>query len=115
MLKFQFAVAFILICLLPVAHAWTDSVVQENWELARREQREAASTGGLSLNLKSSWRRDMEKAGALSRTGPYRVALPLASFGGDNGPKLVLTYMPRARDGLGADRSVMVFLRINLD
>lgn len=115
MLKIQFAIAFFLICLLPVAHAWNDRLLAENWDLARREQREAASTGGLSLNLKSSWRQDLEKAGALSRTGPYRVALPLASFGGDNGPKLLLTYLPRARNGLGSDRSVMLFLRINLD
>ena len=40
---------------------------------------------------------------------------PLASFGGDNGPKLLMTYLPRARNGLGSDRSVMLFLRINLD
>lgn len=115
MLKCQLIIAFILICLLPAAHAWNDSLLKENWEYARREQREAASTGGLSLNLKSSWRSDLEKSGALSRSGPYRVALPLASLGGDQGPKLVLTYLPRARDGLGADRSLMVFLRINLD
>ena len=115
MLKAQFAIAFFLICLLPVAHAWNDRLLAENWDLARREQREAATTGGLSLNLKSSWRQDLEKTGALSRTGPYRVALPLASFGGDNGPKLLLTYLPRARNGLGSDRTVMVFLRINLD
>jgi hypothetical protein len=115
MLKVQFAIAFILVCMLPAAHAWNDRLLGENWELARREQREAASSGGLSLNLKSSWRQDMEKSGVLSRTGPYRVALPLASFGGDNGPKLLMTYLPRARDGLGSDRSVMLFLRINLD
>lgn len=115
MLKVQFASACILACLLPAAHAWNDRLLAENWDLARREQRDAASTGGLSLNLKSSWRQDMEKSGVLSRTGPYRVALPLASFGGDNGPKLLMTYLPRARNGLGSDRSVMLFLRINLD
>jgi hypothetical protein len=115
MLKVQFAIAFILICMLPAAHAGNEGQLGETWELAGRQQREAASTDGLSLNLKSSWRRDLEKSGALSRTGPYRVALPLASFGGDNGPKLVVTYLPRARDGLGANRSVMIFLRINID
>ena len=115
MLKCQFVIAVILVCLVPFAYAWNESVLLENWESAPRDQREAASTGGLSLNLKSSWRRDLEKSGALSRSGPYRVALPLASFGGDNGPKLVLTYLPRARDGLGADKSLIVFLRVNLD
>ncbi|MFL6716575.1 MAG: hypothetical protein ACJ8G3_09460 [Burkholderiaceae bacterium] len=115
MLKVQFAIAFILICMLPVVHAGNEGQPGENWELAGSQQREAASTSGLSLNLKPSWRQDLEKSGALSRTGPYRVALPLASLGGNNGPKLVVTYLPRAREGLGADRSVMIFLRINLD
>jgi hypothetical protein len=81
---------------------------------ARRLECNPARTGGLSFNLRSSWRSDLEKSGALSRVGPYRVALPLASFGG-NGPKLVLTYLPRMRDGMGAEKAVMLFLRMNVD
>lgn len=108
--------ALILTCMLPSARAWNEAVRLADWEAVRGERETSSSSraGALSLNLASSWRRDLERSGALSRVGPYRVALPLASFG-DNGPRLLLTYMPRARDGLGADRSLMLFLRINLD
>jgi hypothetical protein len=70
---------------------------------------------GASLNLDTSgeWRRQLEKAGVLSRTGPFRVALPLASFG-DNGPKLMFTYVPHMKDDAGS-KVFMLFMRFNLE
>jgi hypothetical protein len=114
MLKFQFAIALILFCILKVVHAESQNYLLEDWNLVRGEGADPARTGGLSFNLRSNWRSDLEKSGALSRVGPYRVGLPLASFG-DNGPKLVLTYLPRSRDGIGSNKAVMLFLRINID
>jgi hypothetical protein len=114
MLKFPLAIALILLCILKIAHAQSQNYLLEDWSANRGEAADPARTGGLSFNLRSNWRSDLEKSGALSRFGPYRVGLPLASFG-DNGPKLVLTYLPRPRDGLGADKAVMLFLRINID
>jgi hypothetical protein len=73
------------------------------------------SDPGPTLNLDSNaaLRRDLEKSGVLSRTGPFRVALPIASFG-DNGPKLMFTYVPRMKDDAGS-KVFMLFMRINLD
>ena len=36
MLKVQFAIAFILICMLPAAHAGNEGQLGETWELAGR-------------------------------------------------------------------------------
>jgi hypothetical protein len=114
MLKFQLAIVLILFCMLRIVHAENQNFRLEDWNAIRGEIADPARTGGLSFNLRSSWRSDLEKSGALSRVGPYRVALPLASFGG-NGPKLVLTYLPRMRDGMGGEKAVMLFLRMNVD
>jgi hypothetical protein len=67
----------------------------------------------ITLDMNSNLRRDMESAGILSRTGPYRFALPLASFG-DKGPKLLFTYVPRMKDGV-ASKVFMFVVRINID
>ena len=114
MLKFQLATALILLGILQAARAGHRDILLQDWEAFRGEAAPPPAAGGLTFNLRSSWRRDLEKSGALSRVGPYRVALPLASFG-DKGPKLLLTYVPRARDGMGADKTVMLLLRMHLD
>lgn len=51
----------------------------------------------ITLDKKSDLRRDLDSAGILDRTGPYRFALPVASFG-EKGPKLLFTYIPRMKD-----------------
>lgn len=66
-----------------------------------------------ALDSNSELRRSLISSGVLSRTGPYRVALPLASFG-ENGPKLLFTYVPRMRDGAGS-KVFMFFIRMNID
>jgi hypothetical protein len=63
------------------------------------------------LNFDQSWRQDLERSGVLSRTGPYRFALPLAQIG-ENGPMLHFTYVPRTGAGSGV---YLFFVRINLD
>jgi hypothetical protein len=68
---------------------------------------------GMNLDVGSQWRRDLEKSGVLSRTGPFRVALPLVSFG-DKGPKLMFTYVPRMKDDAGS-KVFMLFLRFNME
>jgi hypothetical protein len=74
------------------------------------------SDAGPTLNLDtgSAWRRDLEKAGIISHTGPFRVALPVASFGGDRGPKLMFTYVPHMKDDAGS-KVFMLFMRFNLE
>jgi hypothetical protein len=76
------------------------------YELSQRNQ-------DMTLDRTSSLRRDLESAGVLSRTGPYRVALPLASLG-EKGPKLLFTYVPRMKDGVGS-KVFMLLVRINID
>lgn len=66
-----------------------------------------------NLDTNSDLRRELYSAGILSRTGPYRVALPLASFG-EKGPKLLFTYVPRMKDGV-ASKVFMFVVRINID
>jgi hypothetical protein len=114
MLKLQLMIALILFCMLHVVHAEDGNFLLGDWNAIQGEVVDPAHTGGLSFNLRSNWRSDLEKSGALSRIGPYRVGLPLASFG-DKGPKLVLTYMPRVRYGMGTNKAVMLFLRFDID
>jgi hypothetical protein len=76
------------------------------YQLSQRNQ-------DMTLDRTSSLRRDLESAGVLSRTGPYRVALPLASLG-EKGPKLLFTYVPRMKDGVGS-KVFMFLVRINID
>src|SRR5690348_4981590 len=94
MLKSGPALACFCIGVLGMANAWSQPL--QSWE---NEDRYALSPPAeKSLDMKQSWRQDLEKAGVLNRYSPYRVALPLMSFG-DNGPKLLVTYVPRMRDG----------------
>jgi hypothetical protein len=102
-------VAFFCTGALAIANAWSQPL--QLWE---DENRYGSSVqAGKSLDVNQHWRRDLEKAGVLSRNSPYRVALPLVSFG-DNGPKLLLTYVPRMKDGSGS-KTVLLFLRFNID
>ena len=71
------------------------------------------AANGMNLDSAGEWRRELEKSGVLSRTGPFRVALPLASFG-DKGPKLMFTYVPRMKDDAGS-KVFMLFLRFNVE
>ena len=66
-----------------------------------------------SLNVDTSLRKDLERAGVISRTGPFRVALPVARFG-ENGPKLMFTYVPHMKDDAGS-KVFMLFMRFDLD
>lgn len=66
-----------------------------------------------TLDRNSDLRRDVDSAGILNRTLPYRFAMPLASFG-ENGPKLLFTYVPRMRDGVSS-KVFMFLVRINID
>jgi len=66
-----------------------------------------------AFDTNSDLRRELDSAGILSRTGPYRLALPLASFG-EKGPKLLFTYVPRMKDGV-ASKVFMFVVRINTD
>src|SRR6476619_553511 len=68
---------------------------------------------GMNLDRKTELDRYLRSSGILSRTGPYRVALPLASFG-TNGPQLLFTYVPRMKDG-GGSKVFMFFIRMNID
>jgi hypothetical protein len=94
---------------LAAASAWSQPL--QLWD--EESHYGASPQAGKSLDVSQHWRRDLEKAGVLSKNSPYRVALPLVSFG-DNGPKLLLTYVPRMRDG-GASKTVLLFLRFNID
>lgn len=55
------------------------------------------------------WKKNLERKGIIDRSlpRPYRVALPLASFG-DDGPKLMFTYAP-------ATKAPVIFIKIELD
>ena len=66
-----------------------------------------------ALERNSELARYLNSAGILNRTGPYRIALPLASFG-EHGPKLLFTYVPRMKDGTGS-KVFMFFIRADLD
>lgn len=68
---------------------------------------------GAALERNSELARYLNSAGILSRTGPYRIALPLASFG-EHGPKLLFTYVPRMKDGTGS-KVFMFFIRAEID
>lgn len=59
------------------------------------------------------WRAALLRKGILSDTGPYRVALPLATYG-DDGPRLLFTYIPRMKDGVG-NRVLMFMIKADLD
>ena len=76
------------------------------YELSQRNQE-------MTLDRKSDLRRDLDNAGILNRTGPYRFALPVASFG-EKGPKLLFTYIPRTKDGV-ASKVFMFVVRMNID
>jgi hypothetical protein len=92
-----------------MANAWSQPL-----QLWQEESHYGSSVqAGKSLDVTQNWRRDLEKAGVLSKNSPYRVALPLVSFG-DNGPKLLVTYVPRMKDGSGS-KTVLLFLRFNID
>lgn len=64
-------------------------------------------------NIGKKWVADLEQAGFVNRSlrGPYRVAVPLVSFG-HAGPRLMLTYarkLPGSSDG-----GVLIFMHIPL-
>ena len=66
-------------------------------------------------NVGREWVAELEQSGIVNRSlrGPYRVALPLMSFG-HRGPMLMLTYvhrMPGATQGKG----VLLFVNIPID
>lgn len=67
----------------------------------------------MTFDKNSDLRRDLDSAGILDRTGPYRFALPVASFG-EKGPKLLFTFIPRMKDGV-ASKVFMFVVRINID
>jgi hypothetical protein len=71
-----------------------------------------AASRSLYSSLNSNRREELEKAGILNRNGPYRVALPLASFG-ENGPKLLFTYIPRMKDNSGS-KVFMFYVKMEL-
>jgi hypothetical protein len=58
------------------------------------------------------WIGDLERAGIVNRAlpAPYRIALPLASFG-DNGPTLMFTYA-RTLPGTSAAAGPLLFINI---
>lgn len=109
MLKSVLTLACFCIGVLGMANAWSQSL-----QLRGDQNHYALSPpADKTLDVRESWRQDLEKAGVLSRNSPYRVALPLVSFG-ENGPKLLVTYVPRMRDGSGS-KTVLLFLRFNID
>jgi hypothetical protein len=55
------------------------------------------------------WKKNLEQKGIIDRSlpAPYRVALPLASFG-DKGPKIMFTYAP-------STKAPLVFIKLELN
>lgn len=65
-------------------------------------------------NTGREWVADLERTGIINRSlrGPYRIAVPLMSFG-DAGPKLMLTY---ARRLPGQEKKgVLLFIHIPME
>ena len=67
----------------------------------------------MTLARNRALQRDLSNAGILDRAGPYRFAMPVASFG-EKGPKLLFAYVPRMNDGVGS-KVFMFVVRINID
>ena len=65
-------------------------------------------------NTGREWVADLERTGLVNRSlrGPYRIAVPLMSFGAA-GPKLMITYA-RKLPGQG-DNGVLLFVNIPLE
>jgi hypothetical protein len=62
------------------------------------------------------WLADLERAGIFNRSmpTPYRVAIPLMRFGGENGPILKLTYA-RTLPGSSGVPGPLLFMQIPLE
>jgi hypothetical protein len=79
---------------------------------------EARCQSELPMLLKvqrENWKASLERQGYIDRSlpAPYRVAMPLMSFG-DRGPKVMFTYAPTL-PGTNQRQVFLLFIKIPID
>ena len=111
-MKTMFAVLTIP-CLALLAMPVLAQTAQGKSALARTRTVTVASDHGALANDAGNWRADLVKAGVLNERGPFRVGVPLATFG-TGGPRLSLAYVPKLADGVGS-RVVMFVVKASVD
>ena len=100
-------------CLVLLAIPVLAETVQAKSAFARtRSATVAPERNGLAADA-GNWRADLVKAGVLSDRGPFRVGVPIATFG-TGGPRLSLAYVPKLADGVGS-RVVMFVVKASID
>jgi hypothetical protein len=104
----------------PVASAHESADMQETYfpsASSIENKGFSASLRGRSdfSNVGREWVAELEHSGIVNRSlrGPYRVALPLVSFG-HRGPTLMITYA-RKLPGAAGGRGVLLFVNIPIE